>query len=622
MPISGRIYVIHPSEGGGIKARAYQKHSEAASVQKAVRWRDAVVRYLLAETRALDRVIRTAGRVIAMLSQALCPSRRFIEVFFLVAVTLAISACSEQNETKQPREASSQGTPTPTIGGTYRRPLRNDPSSLDPVKLVDVHAVAVANQIFDSLVAFDAHLNVVPALAQSWSASRDGLVWTFYLRKGVQFHNGREVSAEDVVYSLSRLLDPAVGSRSSPLLDKVKGAAEFRAGTTKVLEGIKAVDRYTVEVSLSEPFLPFISILGMPHTSIVPQEEVERLGPDFGTAPVGTGPFRFVQWVRGQEILLETNEHYFGGRPALDRVRFVIFPGDDQSVILKAFEQGELEESPLTPDRRKEFLEAATYKVIRKPTLSLLFYGFNLKRPPFQKREVRQAFNYAIDKIRFNQQVYGGIYVVARGILPPGMPGYSPVVQGYDYDPARAKTLLAEAGHPGGKNLTPVMLSTSGKSPALEAESQIIQDDLAVLDVQVDLQEFNDRPTYQRALEQGDVQLFRHLWHADYPDPDNFLYPLFHSAGQRNYDRYHNPAVDKLLDDARGETDDLRRVKLYREAERLILQDAPGIMLLHYTYESVFQPYVEGVVVSALGEAYVSLDKVWLTQTGKMSGRK
>jgi peptide/nickel transport system substrate-binding protein/oligopeptide transport system substrate-binding protein len=500
--------------------------------------------------------------------------------------------------------------------------LGNDPSSLDPVKLVDLYGVAVANQIFDGLVAFDAHLNVVPALAQSWSASRDGLVWTFHLRKGVQFHNGREMSAGDIVYSLSRLLDPAMGSLSSQLLDKVKGAAEFRVGTTKTLEGIKAIDRYSVEVSLSEPFVPFISILGMPHTSIVPQDEVERLGPDFGTAPVGTGPFRFVRWVRGQEILLETNKHYFGGRPALDGVRFVIFPGVTQSVMLKSFEQGELEESPLTPDRRKEFLEAAAYKVIRKPTLSLLLYGFNLERPPFQMREVRQAFNYALDKIRLNQEVYGGLYVVARGILPPGMPGYSPEVEGYNYDPARAKMLLAEVGLPGGKNLTPVTLSTANKSVEVRAESQIIQQYLEALGVQVDLQEPMDWPTFSRALEQGDVQLFRYSWYADYPDPDNFLYPLFHSAGQRNYYRYYNPMVDKLLDDARGETDDLRRVDLYRQAEQLILQEAPAAMLLHYTYESVFQPYVEGVVVSALGEPYVSLRKVWLKQIGQTSGRK
>jgi peptide/nickel transport system substrate-binding protein/oligopeptide transport system substrate-binding protein len=564
----------------------------------------------------------TPRRVIAKLSQALRPPCRFIEWSLLVAVTLILTACSEQQETRQPREVSSQETQTPVTGGTYRRPLAQDPSSLDPARIVDLYGVAVANQIFDGLVAFDAHLNVVPALAQSWSASRDGLVWTFHLRKGVQFHNGQEMSAEDIVYSLSRLLDPAVGSRNSPLMDKVKGATEFQAGITKVLEGIKAIDRYTVEVSLSEPFVPFISILGMAHTSIVPRGEVERLGTDFGTAPVGTGPFRFVRWARGQEILLETNKDYFRGRPALDRVRFVIFPGSTQSVMLKAFERGELEESPLTPDRRHEFLGATAYKVVRKPTLSLRLYGFNLERPPFQKREVRQAFNYAIDKIRLNQEVYGGLYVVARGILPPGMPGYSPEVQGYDYDPGRAKTLLAAAGYAGGKNLPHVTLSTAAKSVEAREETRLIQHELAALGVQVDVQESEDWPTFRRALEQGNVQLFRYSWYADYPDPDNFLYPLFHSAGQRNYYRYRNAAVDKLLDEARRETDDLRRVQLYREAEQLILQDAPGMMLLHFTYESVFQPYVEGVVVSALGDPYVSLHAVWLTQPGKTSARK
>src|SRR5262245_9167465 len=376
MPISGRICVICPSVGGGIKARTSQQLSEAGSVKKLVRWRAAVVHQLLAEMRPLDGVMRMARRIIAQLSPARYSSRRFIGLSLLMAMTLAISGCNEQNETKRPRDASSQVTQGPAIGGTYRRPLAQDPSSLDPAKIADAYGAAVANQIFDGLVAFDAHLNVVPALAQSWSASRDGRVWTFYLRKDVQFHNGREMSAEDVVYSLSRLLDPAVDLRSGPLLDKVKGAAEFRAGTSKTLEGIKTIDRYTVEVTLSEPFVPFISILGMAHTSIVPRDEVKRLGSDFGTAPVGTGPFRFVQWVRGQEILLETNKHYFAGRPSLDRVRFIIFPGDTQSVMLKAFEPGELEESPLTPDRRKEFLEAATYKVIRKPTLSLLLYGF------------------------------------------------------------------------------------------------------------------------------------------------------------------------------------------------------------------------------------------------------
>ncbi len=587
-------------------------------MKTAVSWDYKAVYNLFAEMRSRHEVSVTARRVIEKISQTRRRLRWFIALS-LAAVTLALSACSERNEAERSREQPSPVVRTPTVGGTYRRPLANDPASIDPAKLVDLYAVAVANQIFDGLVGFDVHLNVIPALAQSWSASRDGLVWTFNLHKGVQFHNGREMSAEDVVFSLSRLLDPAVGSHRSNVLDKVKGAAEFQAGTTKSVKGIKAIDSSTVQISLLEPFPPFISSLGMADTSIVPREEVQRLKASFATAPVGTGPFRFVKWERGQEIVLEANEHYFRGRPALDRVRFVIFPGMAESEMLRAFEQGELEESPMTPDRRKELLEAGRYPVIQKPTLSLRLLGFNRERRPFDQREVRQAFNYAIDKLRVNQGVQGGRYVVARSVLPPGMPGYNPEVQSYSYDPDKAKQLLAQAGYPGGKNVVPVTLASSRKS---REEAHLIQRDLAAIGIPLEFQQFEDWTTYQPALQRGDVQLFTFTWYADYPDPDNFLYPLFHSKSQTNYFRYRNPAVDKLLDDARRETDDLRRVHLYRQAEQFILNDAPVVTLLHYTYERVFQPYVEGVEVSALGDPYVPLRKVQLKQTGQTSAAK
>lgn len=164
----------------------------------------------------------------------------------LCLVSLSLLACSREDNNEKPRDPPTPVTHQPIQGGVYSRPLANDPSSLDPAQIADIYAVAVANQIFDGLVEFDVHLNILPALAQSWSASRDGLVWTFNLRKGVQFHNGREMKADDVVYSFSRFIDPAVGSRRSWFLDKVKGAAEFRKGQSKTLEGIKAVDHYTV----------------------------------------------------------------------------------------------------------------------------------------------------------------------------------------------------------------------------------------------------------------------------------------------------------------------------------------------------------------------------------------
>jgi oligopeptide transport system substrate-binding protein len=549
----------------------------------------------------------------------LCRRLRWLTALSVVAVILAISACSERNEAERKREQPSQVTAKRTVGGTYRRPLANDPTSLDPAKLVDLYATAVANQIFEGLVEFDSHLNVRPALAHSWSASRDGLVWTFNLHKGVQFHNGREMISEDVVYSLSRLLDPAVRSPRHWFLNKVQGAAQFHAGTTPVLDGIKTIDRYTLQITLSEPFAPFISILGLPHTSIIPREAVERPGGDFGTEPVGTGPFRFVEWDRGRQIVVEANEHYFRGRPALDRVQFVIFPGGAESDMLRAFEQGELEESPLTPDRRQALLDAGRYPVMHKPTLSLRLLGFNCERPPFDQREVRQAFNHAIDRIRINHGVQRGQSILARGILPPGMPGYNPDVQSYSYDPDKAKQLLAQAGYPNGKNFGRVPLATSRKSLQ---EPQLVQQSLAAVGISLEFQQFDDWTTYQAALQRGDVQVFTLTRYADYPDPDSFFYPLFHSQSQTNYFRYRNTTVDQLLDEARRETDELRRVDLYRRAEQMILNDAPVVTLLHSAYDRVFQTYVEGVEVSALGDPYVPLSKVWLKQAGQTSGRK
>jgi oligopeptide transport system substrate-binding protein len=545
-----------------------------------------------------------ACRVIEKISRTRCPLCCFLALS-LAGVALALSACNEWNDAERPREQPSQATRQPTIGGIYRRPLANDPSTLDPAKQVDQYTVAVAKQIFDGLIEFDSHLNVMPGLAQSWSASRNGLEWSFNLHQGVEFHSGREMTADDVVYSLSRLLDPTVGATRSNVLDKVKGAAAFQAGTTNSVDGIRAIDRYTMQISLSEPFPAFISSLGMVDTSIVPREEVQRLGAGYATAPVGTGPFRFVKWNRGREIVLEANERYFRGRPALDRVQFIIFPGKAEGDMIQAFERGELEESPLTSERRKEILETAGYVVIFKPTLSLRLLGFNLDRRPFDQLEVRQAFSYAVDRIRVTQGEPPGRFVVARSLLPPGMPGYNPEVQAYSY--------------PGGKAFVPVMLASSRKS---REESQLIQEAMAAIGIHLGFQQFDGWTTYEPALQRGDVQLFTYTWYADYPDPDNFLYPLFHSQSPTNYFRYRNPTVDKLLDDARRETDDLRRVGLYRQAEQIILNDAPMVTLLHYMYEMVLQPYVEGMEVSALGDPYVPLRKVWLKQTRQANDRK
>src|SRR6266511_1472073 len=185
--------------------------------------------------------------------------------------------------------------PGAQFGRTFRRMLGDNPSTLDPTFVTDMYGGNVVRQIFDGLVQFDAHLNVVPAIAEFWEASRDGRTWTFTLRRGVKFHHGREVTAYDVVYSFTRLLDPKRPGPMTEIFQYIQGAKEFMQGKTQRVSGLRAVDRYTFQMVLEEPLAPILAALGLPNTVIVPQEEVERSGGRFGQAPVGTGPFKFVQ---------------------------------------------------------------------------------------------------------------------------------------------------------------------------------------------------------------------------------------------------------------------------------------------------------------------------------------
>ncbi len=341
-------------------------------------------------------------------------------------------------------------------GGVYRRPLGHDPATLDPARIKDIYSLSVSQQIFDGLVEFDQTLAIVPALAQFWKASRDGLTWTFMLRKGVQFHHGREVTADDVVYSFTRILDPRTRSGAADLFTSIKGAREFREGRAPSVAGLNALDRHTVQVVLADASVPFVSVLAVGHAKIVPKELVEREGDGFGLKPVGTGPFRFLRWQTGKEIVLAANPAYFGGPPQLGQVVYRIFLGEQFDAMYDEFRRGNLEDSPLPLRDYRRAITAPGQQYIRRPMISLRFYGFNTRIKPLDDRRVRQALNFAINREALLQDVHLGRYTLARGILPPGTQGFNPKLGGYGYDPERARELLARAGYPGGRGLPPI----------------------------------------------------------------------------------------------------------------------------------------------------------------------
>lgn len=499
-------------------------------------------------------------------------------------------------------------------GGIYRQELGSDPPTLDPAYLTETYGRAVASQIFDGLVQFDAHLQPIPAIAEFWEASRNGHIWTFFLRRGVKFHHGREVTADDFVYSFTRLLQLGSPGPVANFFARIQGAKDFMQGKAPGVEGLKAVDRYTLQIVLEEPYMPSLAVLGLTNAAVVPREEVERLGDRFGRFPVGTGPFKFTRWEPKQEIVLEANQDYHEGRPFLSAVLFKIVPGARLEQRFAEFLKGNLEETIIPSGKAEEAHLNPIYRKyqrIRKPTLSFLYIGFNTRFKPFDDRRVRQAFNYAVDVEEIVKKITKMGSIPASGALPPGMPGHDPKLQGYSYNLAEAKRLLSEAGYPDGAGFPIVQLWSVSKAATTRAELAAYQRYLADLGVKVEIHYAPDWPSYKAMLEQGKLPMFRLIWVADIPDPDNTLYALLQSTSPTNYRFYRNPIFDQLLEEAREEVDDTRRVALYREMERIALADAPWIPQHYSVFDYLFQPYVQGMEISLLGKRSMPLKKVW-----------
>jgi len=500
----------------------------------------------------------------------------------------------------------------PLTGGIYRRPLEFNPKTLDPVLSIDNYAVTIIQQVFDGLVQFDKDLNIIPAIAKSWKITPDGLSYTFYLREGIKFHNGREVVAKDFVYSFTRILHPETKSSSSDFFMRILGAKEFVDKKTKEVKGLMATDRYTLKIILSEPYAPFISIFAMKGSKVVPKEEVEKSGVDFGKYPVGTGPFKFVSMKEGEEIILEANQDYFEGRPHLDKIIFKIFHGSPREEMFRRFKEGELEDSPIPFKEVEEVVHFKKYPFLQKPILSLRFFGLNTQIDLLRKEKIRKAINFAVPKEEVGKEVLKGMALLTDRIIPMGMPGYKPGKVSLKYNPQKAKRLLKEAGYPEGRGIQPIPFWSAAKSELAVKELEMVKNALSRVGISMDIQYETNWPKFQELLSLKKAPMFMYAWYADFPDPDNFLGTLFHSKSNYNYTNYHNPEVDRLLDRARAERDYLKRMEMYRKIEEIILDDAPIVPMVNHLFQMVYQPYVRGVEVSALGGPYIPMKKIWL----------
>lgn len=527
-----------------------------------------------------------------------------IALILVLGLTL-LSGCAKKEEKVEKPKAEG-----PVKGGTYVHPLYADPTSLDPPHVQESEGYRVAVMIFDGLVDYDPKtLEVKPELAESWEVSDDLKVWTFKIRKGVKFHNGREVKAEDFKKCWERACAKDTASEVAYILAPIKGYDEMQEGKAKELSGVKVIDDYTLEVTLKYPFGEFLKTLGHPVASVYPVEEAEKAIKEkkVWETPIGTGPFRFVSWKHKQEVVLERNPDYWGKEPYLDKIRFRIFT--DENTAFLEYKAGKLHDAMIPTGQYKATKADPKLgpQVVTGPELAVYYYGFNMEKGIFARdKNLRLAIIYATNKQAIIDTVMEGLPVPATGIVPRGVPGFKPDQVEWTYDIDKAKEFWAKSSKP--SEITLTYNTSEGHQKIAEAAQAGYKE--AGINVKLVNIEWG---TYLDRLSKGEIPFYRLGWIADYPSMDNFLYPLFHSSekGNNNFCFYENKEVDKMLEDARKETDAEKRYERYAEVEKKILEDAPLVPIYFYTFARTVQPEVKNYNWNAMG--LVNFGEIWLS---------
>lgn len=470
--------------------------------------------------------------------------------------------------------------------------------SLEPAQLVSNPENMVASAMYEGLVYYDEDSqSLKPRLAKSWSYSNDGRCLTIHLKKNIKFNNGKKLTAADVKacweynfvnikewYKLSMILS-------------VVGVKERLAGKKPDITGIQVIDEYTLKVNFVKPDAAFIYAL------VNPIFWVKDTG-DKINLTIGTGPYILKENKDNRHLFLVRNENYHRGSPRLSAINVTLYDREDEA--FKDYQAGKLDYLDVVPGPEiKNIKKNSQYKglFINRPLLETYFLGFNLNRLPYARNYLlRRALNYAIDREAIINNVFGGAYQPARGILPRGVVGYNEHMRGYTYNIEKAQELLAEAGFPEGRGLSPLTL-TYNSNPGHRLVAGAVAGQLAKLGIEVQLQE-QEWTYFKKQLTGMNMSFFRVGWQGDYPDADNFLYSMFHSSqmGLSNFMGYYNPQVDKILDEARAQVRDSKaRVKLLSRAEQIIIDDAPCLWLFQKESAQLIGKNVSGLKVDSMG---------------------
>ena len=497
----------------------------------------------------------------------------------------------------------------PKLGGTLRVKPFDDmfQPSFDPA--VESYFFLL-EQLYDGLVRLDKNFNIVPSLAEYWVISEGGKKFTFYLRRGVKFHHGRELTSDDVKFSLERLIQKETGLLYYQyFITKVAGAEEFREGKSPGVTGLRALDRYTFEIDWTEPYVSGLYLLSMSFCKVLPRELVESQGKGFFGRPSGTGPFKFGYWLRDSRLniigtRLERNDDYFDELPYLDAVEY------SPSFTLEEFMAGNVHVFPLRSDN----LASPPYQVLENDSLDIVFLGMSCGIGPLDRKNVRQALTLALDKSKIAQASLSleSLPRVIDNYIPPDLPGFFPLERASGADLEKARRLLSEAGFPDGNGFPELYIYFT--VPKGEAQNRLFRE------IRSQIEGLGIRPVmrYFRSLRELSSLKVPHLviieWLMDYPDAENVNFPLFQSGSLLNktYMGYSNSVLDKLLGASEIEASWEKRIELFRQMERVLLEDVPAVPLYRIKRCLSVQPFVRGVKAPPLGNYILDIRDVWL----------